>query len=411
MIIPLLVLLLVFALIAFRQFGGIRVQIWQAMLFGALAVLASGSITAADALRSINIDVMLFLFGTFVVGQSLEESGYLHHLSYKLFRRAGSASRLLLLLIFGSGFASAFLMNDTVAIIGTPVVLLLAKNHVISPKPLLLALAFGVTIGSVASPIGNPQNLLIALNGGIENPFITFFRFLFLPTVVNLAIAYFILKLFCRNHFNKILSHSQEPIRDRHLASIAKTSLAVMLLLISAKIAFFLLEINAGFRLSYIALLSALPVLLSPRRVEIIRDIDWRTLIFFASMFVLMESVWETGLFMDMVSGYTAVLSSTAGIISFSIIVSQFISNVPLVALYLPLISNPGCSIPRLMALAAGSTIAGNLSILGAASNIIIIQNAEKKSGETLTFLDFLKVGVPLTVINSLVYYLFLTLT
>ncbi len=90
------------------------------------------------------------------------------------------------------------------------------------------------------------------------------------------------------------------------------------------------------------------------------------------------------------------------------IVLSQLISNVPLVALYLPLLNSHNVNNFGMIALAAGSTIAGNLFILGAASNIIIIQNAEKKNGETLTFLEFVKVGLPLTIINALVYYFFL---
>jgi Na+/H+ antiporter NhaD/arsenite permease-like protein len=84
------------------------------------------------------------------------------------------------------------------------------------------------------------------------------------------------------------------------------------------------------------------------------------------------------------------------------------LSNVPLVALYLPVLQQAGVTTAGLMALAAGSTIAGNLTILGAASNVIIIQNAEKKSGATLTFWDFVKIGMPLTIINVAVYWVFL---
>jgi Na+/H+ antiporter NhaD/arsenite permease-like protein len=179
--ISLITLVIVFVLIAVRKIGNIRLQIWHVMLFGALAVLLTGQISPTSALHSINFDVMLFLFGMFIVGHALEESGYLSHLSYNYFKRAKSRDSLLLMILFGAGIASAFLMNDTLAIIGTPVVLLLARKHEMSPKLFLLALAFGITIGSVMSPIGNPQNLLIALNGGIENPFGTFLRFLFLP--------------------------------------------------------------------------------------------------------------------------------------------------------------------------------------------------------------------------------------
>jgi Na+/H+ antiporter NhaD/arsenite permease-like protein len=103
-------------------------------------------------------------------------------------------------------------------------------------------------------------------------------------------------------------------------------------------------------------------------------------------------------------------LISVGIILAVSVLLSQFISNVPLVALYLPLLTKLGASVRDLMALAAGSTIAGNLSILGAASNIIIIQNAEKKANETLTFWEFIRIGIPLTAVNVLVYWLFFSI-
>jgi Na+/H+ antiporter NhaD/arsenite permease-like protein len=90
-----------------------------------------------------------------------------------------------------------------------------------------------------------------------------------------------------------------------------------------------------------------------------------------------------------------------------STVISQFISNVPFVALFQPMIMQAGGQTSQLMALAAGSTIAGNLTILGAASNVIIIQNAEKQ-GETLTFSEFAKVGIPLTFLQLVVYSVWL---
>ena len=180
--IPVIVLLAVFILIAVRRIGKYRFQIWQIMLLGAIAVLVTLQITPLNALKAINIDVMLFLFGVFIIGQALEDSGYLSYLSSQLFGKARSLDILVLLVLLGAGGMSAFLMNDTLAIIGTPVMLLIARKNsggIKSPKILLLTLAFAVTIGSVMSPIGNPQNLLVAINGGIQNPFITFFKYLF----------------------------------------------------------------------------------------------------------------------------------------------------------------------------------------------------------------------------------------
>jgi Na+/H+ antiporter NhaD/arsenite permease-like protein len=163
-------------------------------------------------------------------------------------------------------------------------------------------------------------------------------------------------------------------------------------------------------RLTWIALVAALPILAgSRRRVEILRRVDWPTLAFFAGLFVLIASVWQSGFFQMLVEGSSIDLSAVPVIATVSVIVSQFVSNVPFVALSLPVLAHLGTSTPAMMALAAGSTIAGNMLILGAASNVIIIQAAEK-DGETLTFREFARVGVPLTVVQTAVYVLFLSL-
>ncbi len=397
---PIIVLFIVFILIAVRQIGSIKLKIWQIMLGGALAVIITGNIRLTEALQSINIDVMIFLFCMFVIGRSLEESGYLSHLSYKLFKRAKSSDHLVLFILFGLGILSAFLMNDTLAIIGTPVVLLLATKHNMHPKVLLLSLAFAITIGSAMSPIGNPQNLLIALT--MQNPFVTFFRFLLVPTLINLFAAYILLKIFYKDHFHKNeLNHSQEPIKDHNLSILSKVSLILLVILIITKVV--LVFSGIDFKLTYIAIIAALPILIfSNRRIDVVRTIDWFTLIFFASMFILMQSVWNTGFFQSFISSV-----SIPSIFIVSVLVSQLISNVPLVALYTPLLTHLGAGTKEFVALAAGSTIAGNLLILGAASNVIIIQNAENK-GETISFIEFAKIGIPLTIINVLIYYLFL---
>jgi Na+/H+ antiporter NhaD/arsenite permease-like protein len=409
-IIPIIVLATVFVLIATRRIGNIKLQIWQIMLFGAIAVLLTGQISTANALLSINLDVILFLFGMFIVGEALVESGYLSHLAYRLFKRTKSPDQLLLTVLFGMGIASAFLMNDTLAIIGTPVVLLLAKQCRLPPRLMLLALAFAVTIGSVMSPIGNPQNVLVAINGNVANPFVTFLRYLLLPSVVNIFIAYVLLRLFYKKDLQTcVIEQSEEPVKDQKLALLSKLSLVLIAALVTAKIITVFLNIQIDFRLTYIALIPALPIVaLSPRRVEVIKKIDWRTLVFFAAMFVLMESVWESGFFQSAIAGLNLNITSIVAILLVSTLLSQLISNVPLVALYLPMLMNAGASTKELMALAAGSTVAGNLFILGAASNVIIIQNAERKFGETITFLDFAKIGIILTAINLLVYWLFL---
>jgi Na+/H+ antiporter NhaD/arsenite permease-like protein len=405
-----IILLLTFVLIAVRQIGSVRLRIWQAMLMGAAAMLLTGQITPIEAWQAINFDVLLFLFGMFVVGCALEESGYLTQITHFFFSRITSLNQLLLMTLFLCGIGSALLMNDTVAIIGTPLVLALAKRHRVRAQIMLLALAFGVTVGSVMSPIGNPQNLLIALTGTLANPFPTFLKYLLLPTVINLVVTFVALRHLFRYEAAPTFSeYPREPLRDVRLARLSKITLIILIVLIALKIVAVIVGLNFEFRLTYIALLAALPIIaLSPRRVQIVRHVDWSTLVFFASMFVVMASVWNSGLFQELIQRSTWDISSLSVIMIVSVIVSQFISNVPLVALYLPLLLGMGAGERAMIALAAGSTIAGNLLILGAASNVIIIQNAEQRTGDSLSFLQFARVGIPLTIVHIAVYWLFL---
>ncbi len=405
-----LVLAVVFVLIAVRQVGRFRLQIWQIMLGGAIVVLATGQIDPRDALLSIDIDVMLFLMGMFIVGVAMKESGLLYHAAHRLFRRAESIDHLVLLLLFFSGMLSAVLMNDTIAIIGTPLVLHYARTLNVSPKMLLLALAFSVTIGSAMSPIGNPQNLLIAIDGNVSAPFSSFLSSLFVPTIINLLLTFFMLKLFFRNEFNKreVYLHD-ENVADAKLARLCIVSLVIITAMITVKVVLTAVQADIDLPLTLIALAGAAPiVLLSSRRAEMVRKVDWPTLIFFAAMFVLMAAVWASGFFQELL-GDADNITSVPMILFVSVVLSQFISNVPFAALYIPLLQDAGAGTAEMIALAAGSTIAGNLFLLGAASNIIIVQNAEKE-GETITFMEFARVGVPLTALNCLVYWLFLSL-
>ena len=124
-------------------------------------------------------------------------------------------------------------------------------------------------------------------------------------------------------------------------------------------------------------------------------------------MFVLMAAVFTTGFFQAAVPA--AAASSVFLLFSTSLLISQFISNVPFVALFTPLFQQAGMSVNETMALVAGSTLAGNLTILGAASNVIVIQNAERQ-GETITFTEFLRLGIPFTLVTGVVFIGWLSL-
>ncbi|MCR4819664.1 MAG: hypothetical protein K5838_00895 [Elusimicrobiales bacterium] len=406
-----LILAIVFFLIAVRKIGKYRFPIWAVMAGGAIVSLISGGISPSAALKAIDWEVIIFLFGMFYAGQTLEMSGWLARAQYRIFRRARTKETLLISLVFFMGFASAIFMNDTIAVIGTPVALLMARKYGIKAKELMLALAFAVTCGSAASPIGNPQNLLIAVKSGMAAPFIEFIKYLFIPAAINLALVCLFIKLFYPADFTRCpIRHHRERVKDPHLAFLAKITVITVLVAILLKILSVSFFPSSDFSLVWIAIAAAIPgIVFSPRRFEILRGIDWRTLAFFVSMFILMQAVWDTGIFQHIIGKSGADISSVSAIMAISVLLSQLISNVPLAALYVPLLQETGADISSYMALAAASTTAGNLFMLGAASNIIIIQAAERRGEGSISVWEFSKIGLPLTIANCLIYAFFLS--
>ncbi|HJJ50000.1 MAG TPA: SLC13 family permease [Methanocorpusculum sp.] len=392
------ILVVVFWLIVVRRIGKVRLPIWAIMTGGAFIALLFGTISIPDAFFSINFDVILFLLGMFVLGAALEKSGLLEHLSLKGFARAQTKKAVLFWFILLMAAFSALLMNDTVAIIGTTVALFCAARYTIPVKTMLFALCFAVTFGSSMTPIGNPQNLLIAISSGMQFAFLEFALYLLVPSLVCLYILYRILLFTIPDPDSAVVQELKPTIFDETLARWSKISLGLVFFSIALRILlpFF------GFEMPFviIAAVAALPLLLfSKRRLELLRGVDWSTLLFFASMFVLMGAVWNSGFIQIFLPSFE--LTSIPALFVSTVIVSQFISNVPFVALILPVLSGSG--VPLYMALVAGCTAAGSLTIIGAASSVIILQHAEK-SGETFSFMQFFKIGLPMTLIAGLVY-------
>ncbi|MFI3157754.1 MAG: SLC13 family permease [Methylococcaceae bacterium] len=175
--ISVLTLVAVFVLIAVRKIGHFNIKIWQSMTGGALVVMAAGEISGPNALKAIDFNVMLFLFGMFVVGQALVASGYLYALAYVLFNRMTSVPQLVCGILFGAALSSALLMNDTLAIIGTPLVALYLPMLTHPSPESLMALAAGSTIAGNLLILGAASNVIIIQHAEKHQAGLGFFEF------------------------------------------------------------------------------------------------------------------------------------------------------------------------------------------------------------------------------------------
>lgn len=407
MTLSIIVLFFILLAIAVRNFLPFNFPIWLIMLLGAVVVLLTGQISLANAARAIDFEIIFYLLGVFIIAQALESSGVLELLTEKLFAKSNSAFFALFIIVFFLSFAAALLMNDAIAIIGVPVILQLCRHNKQLAAVLLITLAYAITVGSVLSPIGNPQNLLIAVQSGMESPFVIFFVGLVLPTLINLAILYGVIFLLFRKQLaTPIARITPAVVGDLRAAFIAKFIFHLFILLIFAKVILNFFDVNIDFAL--IAIVASLPIMLfGQKRLALFRELDWGTLVFFIAMFIVMQSVWDSGFFQMWIDRAHVDFVDITWILAISALLSQFISNVPLVALYVPLLQDAGAHVNQFLALAAGSTLAGNVFIFGAASNMIIIQNAEKRGFDGFNIVLFSLVGIPLTIINLLIYALF----
>ncbi len=390
-------------------------------------MLITFSISPLEAFDSIDFRVISFLFGILVINAGFEKSGLLEYIVLSMLKRSQNLSRLLLVMIFSTGLLSAFLVNDGIALMVTTIALGLTARLGLRPKSFLIPVAFAITTGSTFTPIGNPQNLLVALNSGMPNPFGEFALYLVVPALVSLAAVYALSRLFFKKdyesarHFQTIresLQNSSNVITDEGLA---KLSAAVLVLMV---ISFIVVEMfpylqTIGFTFGNVALGSGIIVLiLSPRRLYLLTGINWGILLFFAGMFVVMRAVWDSNIGSILLSYLprpiaTSNIQSTGAIMVNSIALSQVLSNVPFVQLYtyeMHALSFTSASTIPWLSLAAGSTLAGNLTLLGAVSNVIIVDSTEKRCSKAFSFLDFLKYGIIATAVTCTIFYVFLAL-
>lgn len=397
-----------------------HIPVWSIMSFAMFIVVATGLVKLDELDVLVNLDVVLFLIGMFSIVSILDYSGVIDYLATWFITRFKTKYRVIYAIAFVYGLLSAYTVNDALTLMGTPVALAVSKALGIDLKALLLLIAFSITIGSAMSPVGNPQNMLISSSSGIPAPFIAFTLKLAIPTLINLYLtATVIIKMYgIRDQKMYIPLVPSEKIKDRREALLGSIVFIITILL------FILNDLFESIGLPHVQRRGLIPFvtasicyMVSRNPRKILENVSWGTIIFFISMFIAMNGIWRSGaltpilriLLPARISGVEGVLR-----VSFtSITISQFLSNVPFTSLYIEYLKNigyTGSDINVWIALAMSATIAGNLTILGAASNIILLEVVEQRRRESITFIEFLKIGSVVTIINLLVYIPFIIL-
>jgi Na+/H+ antiporter NhaD/arsenite permease-like protein len=332
-----------------------------------------------------------------IVVAALKFDGFFGLITEKTLQFANSRLKLLIGVVFITGIASAFLVNDAVVLIFTPIIISICQRVKINPLPYLIAEILSSNIGSVMTITGNPQNMLIGLNSGIS--YVDFLLKLFPISLVGLVLCIFVVRLIYRKEFRD-KSKLSYVASDKYNVRDMYSSIIVFVLVV---LAFFFGKL-LGLSIAVIALAGAsLIILFGKHKPEkLIKDVDWVLLLFFASLFIVVGAVQKVGLLDGILNiGLGENFAGLISIHSISLVLSQVLSNVPYTVLMLPLM-NVVDSETLWLALAAASTLAGNATIIGAMANIIVIESADN-FGVKIGFWEFFKSGIIITILTFVV--------
>jgi Na+/H+ antiporter NhaD/arsenite permease-like protein len=366
-------------------------------LVGMTAILWVGALELSEASKAVDVETIMLLFGMMVVTAFLRQAGFFD-VAARWIASHFSGPRVLLAVIIGlSGVLSAFLVNDVICVAMAPLVLEMTTRLRRPPLPYLIGLATAANIGSVATITGNPQNIIIGTLSHI--PYARFAARLAPVAFLGLMLDFVVISAVyarCLSSQENTTNRAETSARPRVHRGLLYKSMGVTLVMIGL---FF-----AGYSIPLVALAAGSFLLLGGVKPhKIYREIDWPLLLMFIGLFIVVRAFEVHVVRTWNLEAWHAVRESPVVLVSaLSLVLSNLVSNVPAVLLFRPLIEVMSHKEQAWLALAMSSTLAGNLTILGSVANLIVVEYA-RRAGEEVGFGEFLKVGVPLTLLTTLV--------
>jgi Na+/H+ antiporter NhaD/arsenite permease-like protein len=388
--------------VAIGRWPWVRMNRATIALVGATALIALGTIPLETAYHVIDWNTIVLLLAMMILNVNLRLAGFFHLVTSQVVHYARTPRRLLALIVVVSGVLSAIFLNDTIALMLTPLVLDVTLALKRNPIPYLVALVTSANVGSVATVMGNPQNMLVGMASGIS--FTDFFIALAPIAALGLVIIWIVVALVYRAEFSSTVFETSYLIPGREYRPLLRKSIAATILMLVALV--------AGAPIPLAALLAAALVLLT-RRLKperVFREIDWGLLVFFASLFVVTGAIETSGvgahLFAALQPWSDGGPASLTGV---ALVLSNIVSNVPAVMLFRPIVPTLADPTTAWLTLAMATTLAGNLTLLGSVANLIVAEIARHR-GVRLSFVEYLKAGTPIAVLTLLVGIAWLTL-
>lgn len=422
LLIALAIFLVTYALISIRRFPKIKIDRPAAALVGAALMIALGVVEPEKAIGAIHLDIIILLVGMMILVAGLELCGFFEWVSLRMIKHSKDQFTFLVLTMVVTGALSALVLNDTVVLLFTPIIIRTCRLLKSNPVPYLVAEALAANIGSVATVVGNPQNAFIATKAGIS--FVDFSARLVPVSIVCMLVAIAMMYLFYRKDIEKgsaqefrrkILKDGWKAFEDELVKGDAATTSGIKKLkdrkvglyaltgITALTFLAFILSHVLGTPIAVIAFLGGVtalfvvPLITDVKAKEMLAGVDWSIILFFVGLFIVIEGVKDSTL-LDEIRGafpgfHDGSIPSLEWLTALSAFMSNLVSNVPAVMLLSEMI--PISQTDLWLALAASSTLAGNATILGAAANVIVAEKAEGM-GVQINFWKFTLVGFPI---------------
>jgi Na+/H+ antiporter NhaD/arsenite permease-like protein len=386
----LLVFLFVYSGMVLGRIPGLALDRTGIALLGALSLLAAGKVSLPEAWLAVDVPTIALLFGLMVVSAQFRLGGFYTRITRRLAAAEVSPATLLALLVGVSGLLSALLANDIVCLAMAPILAEGCSRRGLDPKPFLLALALAANVGSAATLIGNPQNMLIGQT--LQLSFAGYLLDAGVPALLGLGVVWWVVARFSRQAWHRPTPVPEVPAPSFSGWQTGK-GLAVLLLLILA-------FLFAPWPREILALAAA-ALLLTSRRTSsraVLGLVDWNLLILFIGLFVVNHALAASGMLASGLEHMAAVgleVTRPPVLFGMAVLLSNMVSNVPATMLLLPSATHPLAG----PILALATTLAGNLFIVGSIANIIVVDQAARL-GVGISWREHARVGVPVTLVT-----------
>nr|WP_242512990.1 SLC13 family permease [Thalassospira povalilytica] len=380
---------------ALGRWPGLAINRTGIAVIGALILLLAGAIDGDQALAAVDFATLSVLLTLMVLSSQYAASGFFDWIGDRIIHLDLTPRGLLAGVIMVCGGLSAVMTNDVVVWAVTPILIAGVVARGLDPKPFVIAVACAANAGSAATLIGNPQNLMIAEFGQLD--FMAFLLACGVPALIGLVVVYLVLVY---GPATRDLLRFANPGPRIDADQTITLDRAMLTKAVAATIAVILIFVFVEERALWCLLIVAM--LLLSRKLgtdQVLGRVDWHLLALFCGLFIVTGAMSGddviAAFFRDLLIGLR--IDQPAILLGVSLAGSNTIGNVPLVMMLLSL--GPDWSQSMLHALAVFSTLSGNFLIVGSVANIIAVEQAAK-AGTVISFADYARIGVPVTLIS-----------